>query len=113
MFDRAYADYAWEQTAALLAIDSPSGFAAKAADWVKESFENLGYKSWITNKGGVMVDLGGRDDNDGILIAAHTDTLGAMVCEIKSNGRLKMTNLGGMEPNNAETENVRVYTRAQ
>ena len=111
MFDHNYADYAWEQTANLLAIDSPSGFTAKAADWVKSSFEGLGYKSWITNKGGVMVDLGGRDDNDGILVAAHTDTLGAMVCEIKSNGRLKMSALGGMEPNNAETECVRVYTR--
>ena len=111
MFDHNYADYAWEQTAKLLSIDSPSGFTAKAADWVKESFEGLGYRSWITNKGGVMVDLGGRNDDDGILIAAHTDTLGAMVCEIKSNGRLKMTNLGGMEPNNAETECVRVYTR--
>ena len=34
-----------------------------------------------------------------------------MVAEIKSNGRLKLTNLGGMNPNNAETENVRVVTK--
>ncbi|MBQ5725543.1 MAG: M42 family metallopeptidase, partial [Clostridia bacterium] len=39
------------------------------------------------------------------------DTLGAMVCAIKGNGRLKMTSLGGMRPENAETENVRVHTR--
>ena len=31
MLDRKYADYAWEQTAALLAIDSPSGYTAAAA----------------------------------------------------------------------------------
>ena len=34
-----------------------------------------------------------------------------MVAEVKSNGRLRLTNLGGMNPNNAETENVRVVTK--
>jgi putative aminopeptidase FrvX len=34
-----------------------------------------------------------------------------MVATIKGNGRLKLTNLGGMNPNNAEAENVRIYTR--
>jgi putative aminopeptidase FrvX len=34
-----------------------------------------------------------------------------MVAEIKGNGRLRVTNLGGMRAENAETENVRVYTR--
>ena len=35
MINEKYADYAWEQTAALLAIDSPSGFTRRAAEWVK------------------------------------------------------------------------------
>jgi putative aminopeptidase FrvX len=34
-----------------------------------------------------------------------------MVACVKGDGRLKMTGLGGMNPNNAEAENVRVYTR--
>ena len=34
-----------------------------------------------------------------------------MVAEVKSNGRLRLTALGGMNANNGETENVRVYTR--
>ena len=34
------------------------------------------------------------------------------VCQIKGNGRLRVTSLGGMNPNNAEAENVRVYTRS-
>ena len=34
----------------------------------------------------------------------HTDTLGGMVAEVKANGRLRLTALGGMNPNNAETE---------
>ncbi len=111
MLDRIYADYAWERTAALLAIDSPSGYTAQAARWVKESFAALGFPAQITTKGGVLVDLGGRDSQDGLLLEAHADTLGAMVAQIKGNGRLKLTALGGMRPENAEAENVRVYTR--
>ena len=112
MIEKLYADYAWEETAALLAIDSPSGFTAKAAEWVKTEFSNLGFDAKITTKGGVLIDLGGKDANDGLFLEAHADTLGCMVCEIKGNGRLRLTNLGGMNPNNAEAENVRVYTRS-
>ena len=111
MIEMKYADYSWEQTANLLAIDSPSGYTAKAAQWVKEAFESLGFSATITVKGGVIIDLGGADANDGLLLEAHADTLGAMVAQVKGNGRLKMTALGGMRPENAEAENVRVYTR--
>jgi hypothetical protein len=38
MIEKQYADFAWEQTAALLAIDSPSGFTQKAVVWVKDAF---------------------------------------------------------------------------
>jgi len=112
MIEKLYADFAWEQAAALLAIDSPTGYTKAAAAWVKEAFGKLGFQAAITTKGGVIVDLGGKDENDGMLLAAHADTLGAMVHTIKGNGRLKLTSLGGMNPNNAETENVRVYTRS-
>ena len=110
--DQKYAQFALEQAQALLAIDSPSGFTSNAAAWVKEAFENLGFAAEITTKGGVLADLGGENQHDGLFLAAHTDTLGAMVTQIKGNGRLKLTNLGGMNANNAETENVRVYTRS-
>ena len=112
MIEKIYADYAWEETAKLLAIDSPSGFTAKAAEWVKNEFSALGFDALITTKGGVLIDLGGKDVNDGLFLEAHADTLGCMVAEIKGNGRLRLTNLGGMNPNNAEAENVRLYTRS-
>ncbi|MBR3973423.1 MAG: M42 family metallopeptidase [Oscillospiraceae bacterium] len=111
MLDRSYAEFAWERTTELLAIDSPTGFTGRAAAWVKEAFEALGFEAKFTNKGGVLADLGGIDAEDGLLLSAHTDTLGGMVCQIKGNGRLKLTNLGGMSACNGETENVRVYTR--
>ena len=112
MIDMKYADYSWEQTEALLAIDSPSGYTKAAAEWVKQAFETLGFSAAITVKGGVVIDLGGKNDNDGLLLEAHADTLGARVAQVKGDGRLKLTSLGGMNPNNAEAENVRVYTRS-
>ena len=111
MIDYSYADHAWEQAAAVLTIDSPAGFTGKAALWVKESFEKLGFSSKITNKGGVLIDLGGKDETDALFLEAHVDTLGGMVAQIKGNGRLKLTKIGGMRAENGEAENARVYTR--
>ena len=111
MLDRKYADFATEKTVELLAIDSPSGFTANAAKWVQQEFSALGFDAQITVKGGVLIDLGGEDINDGLMLAAHVDTLGGMVAEIKGSGRLRLTNLGGMSANNGEAENVLVYTR--
>ena len=39
MISTSYADYAWAQTEALLSIDSPSGYTAKAAEWVQKVLE--------------------------------------------------------------------------
>ena len=111
MIAKSYADFSWEKTAALLAIDSPSGFTDAAAKWVCAEFQLMGFNASITTKGGVLVDLGGTDSGDALLLEAHTDTLGGMVCQVKGDGSLKLTNLGGMSPNNAEAENVRIYTR--
>ena len=108
---KKYTDFIVEKTTSLLGIDSPTGYTEEAAAWVKNEFEKLGFKAQITNKGGVIVDLTGKNKKDGLLLEAHTDTLGGMVKTIKGDGRLTLTNLGGMNPNNAEGENVRVVTK--
>ena len=112
MMEQKYADFAWEKTAALLAIDSPSGYTEQAARWVCREFSEMGFAAGITVKGGVLVDLGGGDAADALLLEAHADTLGSMVSQIKGSGCLKVTPLGGMNANNAEAENVKVYTRS-
>ncbi len=107
-----YTEYAVKKACELLAIDSPTGFTDGASRFVKDEFEALGFKAEHTEKGGVLVDLGGEDSSDGgLLLEAHADTLGGMVAELKGNGRLRITNLGGMRAENGECENVRVYTR--
>jgi putative aminopeptidase FrvX len=109
--DYKYAEYATEKTVQLLGIDSPSGYTEKAAKWVRNEFSSLGFDAEITQKGGVIVDLGGEDSDNALFLEAHSDTLGGMVCEIKGSGRLKITAIGGMRAENGEAENVRVYTR--
>ncbi len=109
--NKIYTDYAVEKTVELLAIDSPSGYTDAAAEWVRDAFATLGFDAKITVKGGVLVDLGGTDTENALFIEAHADTLGGMVAEIKGNGRLRIMALGGLSPNNAEAENVRVHTR--
>ncbi len=112
MIEKKYADYAWEKTAALLAIDSPSGFTDRAAKWVCGEFQQMGFNAYLTAKGGVIVDFGGEAADNALLLEAHADTLGGMVAQIKGTGCLKLTNLGGMNANNAEAENVRIHTRS-
>lgn len=106
-----YMEYILDVTSRLLAVDSPSGYTEDAAKFVENEFRALGYRPEITQKGGVLVSLGGIDTENGILLEAHLDTLGAMVAEVKSNGRLKLTNIGGLNANNVEAENCRIMTR--
>ena len=104
-------EYAVEQACKLLAIDSPSGYTHNASAYVIAELERLGFQPTLTRKGGVLVCLNPHlPEEGGILLEAHTDTLGGMVTQIAGN-RLKLTALGGMNPNNGEAENVRVYTR--
>mgnify|MGYP002747126005 CR=1 FL=1 len=106
-----YAQLALENTVRLLGIDSPSGYTENAAKYVQAQFAQMGYDAKITRKGGVLIDLGGEDTQDALLLEAHTDTLGGMVAQIKGNGRLRITNVGGMNANNAEAENCRIVTK--
>ena len=106
-----YTEYIVEQAKKLLSINSPSGYGREVTDYLLSEFARIGVKAERTVKGGVLADLGGKDAQNAILLEAHCDTLGGMVHMIKDNGRLKLTNIGGMQANNAETENVRIITK--
>ncbi|MBD5461210.1 MAG: M42 family metallopeptidase [Lachnospiraceae bacterium] len=106
-----YLEYIVEETKKLLAIDSPTGYTNDVAEYCMEAYREMGYTPVKTVKGGVLADLGGKDADNAVLLEAHADTLGAMVAEVKGNGRLRLTPLGGLNPNNAEAENCRVITR--
>ncbi len=104
-------EYIKETLPKLMAIDSPSGFTKAACDFVMDELKSMGFMPHKTHKGGVLCCFGGETIGNPVIFSAHIDTLGGMVSEIKSNGRLKLTRIGGIQPNNIETENCRIYTR--
>ncbi|MGL6131113.1 MAG: M42 family metallopeptidase, partial [Fusobacteriaceae bacterium] len=78
----------------LLAIKSPTGDTSEAIKFVKEKFTELGIEVEITKKGALIAKIIGESQSSRA-VSAHVDTLGAMVKEIKSNGRLKLSQIGG------------------
>ena len=111
MIDQKHVDFAVEKTMELLAIDSPTGYTEQAAKACLDEFLALGFDAHLTAKGGVVADLGGENEQDALWVEAHIDTLGGMVSEIKSNGRLRISPLGGLRAENTEAENCRVITK--
>ena len=98
-----------EQLYTLTSIPSPSSFTAKVTDYLLSELSSLGYSPERSNKGNVFVTLGGSGSP--LVLAAHVDTLGAMVRSIKENGRLRPTTIGGHQWSTADGENCTIHTR--
>jgi len=97
----------------LLNTPSPTGLAEPAIAFTEqtlETFPNLTITR--TRKGALVVSIPGDRDTGPRALTAHVDTLGAMVKEIKSNGRLKLTRIGGYVWNTIEGEGCTVFTRS-
>lgn len=96
----------------LLNTPSPTGYAHQAVVYVREAmsaFPEL--KLSLTRKGALVAAWPGDRSDAPRALTAHVDTLGAMVKEIKSNGRLKLTRIGGFAWNTVEGEGCKVFTR--
>lgn len=106
-----YVEYAVTKAVEILNVPSPSGYTSEVIKKLKDELKAIGYASKETVKGGLLVDLGGSDSANGVLLMAHVDTLGGMVAEIKDNGRLRIVSIGGLNANNTETENCHVMTK--
>lgn len=96
----------------LLAIPSPTGYTYQANGYLSQELTALGIEFTTTAKGAIIATLPGADQENQRVISAHVDTLGAMVKEIKTNGMLKLTNLGGLGWANVEGENCTIHTSA-
>jgi putative aminopeptidase FrvX len=91
----------------LVNIDSPTGYTDKASKYIFDLLSQMGYKPRYTNKGAVACALGEKPT---LAIAAHVDTLGAVVSGIKSDGTLNFSPLGGLLLTSAEGEYVSIIT---
>ena len=104
-----YHEYIVEQTEEVIGIDSPTGYHYNVQKYLVDTIQAMGFEVRTLRKGGVIANLGG--EGNPLMMLAHVDTLGAFVHYIKGNGRLAISN-GTLNPNNIETENVRVITRS-
>jgi putative aminopeptidase FrvX len=97
----------------LLHIPSPTGRTDEAIAFVRAAFEALGVPgltAQVTPKGALILTVPGQHSDAPRGLTAHVDTLGLMVKDIKPNGRLKATLLGGSMWNAVEFEGVTVET---
>ena len=93
----------------LVGIASPTGMTDKAVEYCYQAIAPLGFGLRRTHRGGLVVSLPGARPNVRVL-AAHVDTLGAVVRMIAPNGRLKLSAVGGFHFNSVEGEYCKVHT---
>ena len=105
-------EFMLEATADLCRIPSPTGYTRAAVEWVAYRLEGFGLDVRRTIKGGLVASF--PDIVDPVagsrVLSAHVDTLGAMVKEIKTNGRLRLTAIGGYDWSTVEGEYCLVHT---
>lgn len=103
-------DYLLAQLTTLLNTPSPTGYAQEAIAAVEAALAQfLGLELHRTRKGALVATWRGARSDAPRGLTAHADTLGAMVKEIKSNGRLKLTKIGGFAWNTVEGEGCTVF----
>ncbi len=95
----------------LLMINSPTGYTKDAIDFLRESIEELGFKTTTTPKGNLMVKVEGQDSTITRGLSAHVDTLGLMVRSINADGTLALTKLGGPLTPTLDGEYCEIITR--
>lgn len=95
----------------LLNIPSPTGLTEEAIAHVRQRFAHLPLELALTPKGALVATWPGERDDAPRAVTAHVDTLGAMVQQIKPNGRLQLVAIGGLQWPSVEGEGVTVHAR--
>jgi peptidase M42 family hydrolase len=112
---RIDADYLKATLLELLAIPSPTGLTDEIVHYTGSRLEAMGVSYELTRRGTIRAVLPRniperRRSNPACAIVSHLDTLGAMVREIKPNGRLALTPVGTWSSRWAEGGRVTVFT---
>lgn len=103
--------YMLEFLTGLLKTPSPTGFTDLAIAFTEQALSAFpALEISRTRKGALVARWPGERNDAPRALTAHVDTLGGMVKEIKYNGRLKLTKLGGFAWNTAEGEGCTVFT---
>ena len=101
-------DYLLDRLLTLVKTPSPVGMTERAVALVDGWLRDLGYTPRYTRRGVLCVEVG--DGPPRRALAAHLDTLGAMVTELKPNGRLALRNTGTWAARFAEGARVTIFS---
>src|SRR5215213_4076834 len=102
----------------LLNVTSPTGFAEPAIAFVEKELSQFSPLQLSRTRKGALVAKWDPSAGSGqqvesdlppVALTAHVDTLGAVVKEIKPNGRLKLSRIGGIQWPSVETEGVWIF----
>lgn len=97
----------------LLHIPSPSGYTDRIVHFACEQLERLGVPFELTRRGAIRATLKGDQESPDRALVAHLDTLGAMVKELKPNGRLQVVPIGHWNARFAEGARCTIFTDAR
>lgn len=102
-------DYVRRILKELLDIPSPAGFTDEAVRYTCSELERLGIGHEMTRRGAIRANLEGSVQSPDRSIVVHLDTLGAMVKELKDNGRVTLTPIGTWSSRFAEGARATIY----
>ncbi len=95
----------------VLSIPSPSGYTKQIEEYISNFLKSLDVEFKVGNKGNILATIEGEENNSATTFLIHVDTLGAMVKEIKENGRLGISLIGEYVISSVEGENCIIHTR--
>ncbi len=103
-------DYMRQTLLRLLETPSPTGYTDRIVHVVCDELTALGIPYEITRRGAIRATLPGDQKHPARAIVAHLDTLGAMVRQVKPNGRLALAPIGTWSARFAEGARVTIFT---
>ena len=103
-------DYLRKVLLDLLAIPSPTGFTDTIVMYVAERLNELDIPFELTRRGTIRATIKGHKESPDRAVSAHLDTIGAIVREIKDNGRLGLAAVGHWSSRFAEGSRVSLFT---
>lgn len=103
-------DYLVKTLAKLLATPSPTGMTDQIVGLLCSELEGMNIPFELTRRGAIRADLKGREASPDRGIAAHLDTLGAMVKGFRPNGRLEVVPIGHWSSRFAEGARCTVHS---
>lgn len=103
-------NYLKQQLKNILAIPSPTGYTDEIVHYVGEELKRLKIPFELTRRGAIRAMIKGKQRTPCRAVVSHLDTIGAMVRELKSNGRLAITPIGTWPSRFAEGSRAWVFT---